>query len=70
MSNVIIYSKPSYVQRTATYRALGDKGVAYIVVDLEQVEQFLALARWLQCVPAARIIQNDSSLPSVTPWSS
>lgn len=34
MSNVIVYSKPSCVQCTATYRALDTKGVRYEVIDL------------------------------------
>ncbi len=47
MSNVIVYSKPSCVQCTATYRALDTKGVRYEVVDLttqpvDVVESFKA----------------------------
>ncbi|QWS33034.1 glutaredoxin domain-containing protein [Curtobacterium aetherium] len=47
MSNVTIYSKPSCVQCTATYRALDGKGIAYTVADLEHepvetIEQFKA----------------------------
>lgn len=39
--SVIVYSKPSCVQCTATYRALDRKGVDYHVVDLsEDVEAF------------------------------
>jgi len=47
MSNVIVYSKPSCVQCTATYRALDNKGVRYEVIDLttqpvDVVESFKA----------------------------
>ncbi|PYY56556.1 NrdH-redoxin [Curtobacterium sp. MCSS17_011] len=47
MSNVIVYSKPSCVQCTATYRALDTKGVRYEVIDLttqpvDVVESFKA----------------------------
>jgi glutaredoxin-like protein NrdH len=47
MNNVIVYSKPSCVQCTATYRALDTKGVRYEVIDLttqpaEVVESFKA----------------------------
>lgn len=46
-SNVIVYSKPSCVQCTATYRALDTKGVRYEVIDLttqpaDVVESFKA----------------------------
>lgn len=33
---VTVYSKPSCVQCTATYRALDQKGVNYEIVDLSQ----------------------------------
>ncbi len=33
---VTVYSKPSCVQCTATYRALDQKGVNYEIVDLTQ----------------------------------
>ncbi len=33
---VTVYSQPSCVQCTATYRALDKKGIAYNVVDLSQ----------------------------------
>jgi glutaredoxin-like protein NrdH len=47
MSNLIVYSKPSCVQCTATYRALDTKGVRYEVIDLttqpvDVVESFKA----------------------------
>ena len=32
--SLIVYSKPSCVQCTATYRALDAKGIEYTVVDL------------------------------------
>lgn len=44
---ITVYSKPSCVQCTATYRALDNKGVTYEVIDLtaqpaEVVESFKA----------------------------
>ena len=44
---ITVYSKPSCVQCTATYRALDNRGVAYEVVDLtaqpgEVIEGFKA----------------------------
>lgn len=36
--SVTVYSKPSCVQCTATYRALDQKGVEYTIVDLSQDE--------------------------------
>ena len=32
--SVIVYSKPSCVQCTATYRALDQKGIVYEVIDI------------------------------------
>lgn len=43
--SVTVYSKPSCVQCTATYRALDRQGVAYTVVDLSQDEAALAKVR-------------------------
>jgi len=40
--SIIIYSKPSCVQCTATYRALESKGLSYQVVDISQDEAALA----------------------------
>ncbi len=34
--SVTVYSKPSCVQCTATYRALDRKGVSYNIIDLSQ----------------------------------
>lgn len=34
MSSITVYSKPSCVQCTSTYRALDSKGVDYDIVDL------------------------------------
>lgn len=33
---ITVYSKPSCVQCTATYRALDSKGVAYQIIDLSE----------------------------------
>lgn len=38
---ITVYSKPSCVQCTATYRALDKVGLAYEVIDLEQDEAAL-----------------------------
>ncbi|SHF38465.1 ribonucleoside-diphosphate reductase class Ib glutaredoxin subunit [Lampropedia hyalina DSM 16112] len=45
--NITVYSKPSCVQCTATYRALDRQGIAYEVVDLSQDEAALAKVRAL-----------------------
>lgn len=34
--SITVYSKPSCVQCTATYRALDSKGISYRVVDLSE----------------------------------
>lgn len=41
-ASVTVYSKPSCVQCTATYRALDKAGLTYDVVDLTQDEAALA----------------------------
>lgn len=45
--SITVYSKPSCVQCTATYRALDRQGLAYEVVDLSQDEAALAKVREL-----------------------
>jgi len=40
--SVTVYSKPSCVQCTATYRALEGKGIAYEIVDISKDEAAFA----------------------------
>lgn len=37
--SITVYSKPSCVQCTATYRALDQKGIDYRVIDLSEDQQ-------------------------------
>lgn len=55
---ITVYSKPSCVQCTATYRALDKLGLAYEVVDLAEDEQALTelLALGYQQAP---VVQAD-----------
>lgn len=36
MTTVTVFTKPSCVQCTATYRALDSKGIEYIILDLSE----------------------------------
>jgi len=45
--SIVVYSKPSCVQCTATYRALDNKGIVYQVVDISQDEAALERVRGL-----------------------
>lgn len=58
--SITVYSKPSCVQCTATYRALDRQGIAYSVVDLSQDAVALETVRSLgyQQVPVV-VTESD-----------
>jgi len=64
---VTVYSKPSCVQCTATYRALDSKGVAYEVVDISQDEEALAKVRSLGYVQVPVVIAGDKNWAGFRP---
>jgi glutaredoxin-like protein NrdH len=56
---VTVYSKPSCVQCTATYRALDTKGIAYEVVDLSEDDAALALVQELGYMQAPVVVAGS-----------
>lgn len=56
---VTVYSKPSCVQCTATYRALDAKGVPYEVVDMSVDAEALATVKGLGYLQAPVIVTDD-----------
>lgn len=61
MTKVTVYSKPSCVQCTATYRALDSKGVDYNVVDLTENADALAYVQELGYSQAPVVIAEDGT---------
>ena len=56
---ITVYSKPSCVQCTATYRALDRAGLSYDVVDLSADEQALAQVLELGYQQAPFVFADD-----------
>lgn len=55
---VTVYTKPSCVQCTATYRALDSKGIAYEVLDVSTDEQALETVKALGYLQAPVVIAD------------
>lgn len=56
---VTVYTKPSCVQCTATYRALDSKGIEYEVLDVSTDEQALETVKALGYLQAPVVIADD-----------
>jgi len=56
---LLVMTKPSCVQCTATYRALDAKGIEYDVVDLSQDDAALAQAKELGYLQAPVVITDE-----------
>lgn len=56
---ITVYSKPSCVQCTATYRALDKQGIAYSIVDLTQDPAALDMVRSLGYQQAPVVVAGD-----------
>lgn len=56
---VTVYTKPSCVQCTATYRALDSKGIEYDVLDLSQDEEALQAVKELGYLQAPVVVTDD-----------
>ncbi|WP_166986215.1 glutaredoxin-like protein NrdH [Canibacter zhoujuaniae] len=54
-----VYTKPSCVQCTATYRALDSKGIEYEVVDLSQDETALETVKELGYMQAPVVVTDE-----------
>ncbi len=55
---VTVYTKPSCVQCTATYRALDSKGIEYEVLDVSTDEQALETVKALGYLQAPVVIAD------------
>lgn len=58
-NQVIVYSKPSCVQCTATYRALDSKGIDYKVVDLSEDDKALDAVKALGYLQAPVVVTGS-----------
>lgn len=56
---ITVYTKPSCVQCTATYRALDSKGIEYNVLDLSQDETALETVKGLGYLQAPVVVTED-----------
>ena len=56
---ITVYTKPSCVQCTATYRALDSKGINYQVIDLGEDAEALVEAKALGYMQAPVVITED-----------
>lgn len=56
---ITVYTKPSCVQCTATYRALDSKGIEYDVLDVSTDEQALEAVKSLGYMQAPVVITDD-----------
>lgn len=56
---ITVYTKPSCVQCTATYRALDSKGIEYEVLDLSEDETALATVKELGYLQAPVVVTDD-----------
>lgn len=57
---ITVYSKPSCVQCTATYRALEKSGLAYEVIDLAQDEAALREVTAMGHLQAPVVVDGDA----------
>ncbi len=56
---ITVYTKPSCVQCTATYRALDSKGIEYEVLDVSTDEHALEAVKSLGYLQAPVVITDD-----------
>ena len=56
---ITVYTKPSCVQCTATYRALDSKGIEYNILDLSQDESALETVKELGYLQAPVVVADD-----------
>lgn len=60
MARIAVYSKPSCVQCTATYRALDKQGIEYDVFDVSVDEQALAMVKELGYLQAPVVVTEEN----------
>ena len=64
---VTVYSKPSCVQCTATYRRLDAKGISYKILDVSQDEEALDKIKSLGHLQAPVVVTVDSNWSGFRP---
>ena len=64
---ISVYSKPSCVQCTATYRALDKQGIEYEVFDLSEDEKALQTGKELGYLQAPVVVAGDDSWSGFRP---
>jgi glutaredoxin-like protein NrdH len=64
---VTVYSKPSCVQCTATYRGLKNAGVEFTIVDMSVDEDALARVKALGYQQAPVVITDDDNWSGYNP---
>ena len=58
-SSITVYTKPSCVQCTATYRKLDSKGIEYEILDLSEDETALEKVKELGYLQAPVVVTED-----------
>lgn len=64
---LLVYTKPSCVQCTTTYRALDSKGIIYDVVDLSTDEAALQTVKELGYMQAPVVVTDDDNWSGFRP---
>lgn len=64
---ISVYSKPSCVQCTATYRALDKQGIEYEVFDLSEDEKALQTVKELGYLQAPVVVAGEDSWSGFRP---
>ena len=64
---IAVYSKPSCVQCTATYRALDKQGIEYEVFDVSADEKALAAVKELGYMQAPVVVTDNDSWSGFRP---
>ncbi|GAA2186050.1 glutaredoxin-like protein NrdH [Leucobacter alluvii] len=67
MNTITVYTKPSCVQCTATYRALDSKGIVYDIVDLSTDEAALQTVKELGYMQAPVVVTDDDNWSGFRP---
>lgn len=65
--SVTVYSKPSCVQCTATYRALDKQGIEYEIFDVSVDEKALETVKELGYLQAPVVVTEDDSWSGFRP---
>lgn len=66
-NQVTVYSKPSCVQCTATYRALDSKGIDYKIVDLSEDDDAVDAVKALGYLQAPVVVTGSDHWPGFRP---